>query len=234
MNFPKLELQATWGNENVALFALEDGTGAGPAVWCHGVVPDQHAFRSSNGGWVIPWRNHAAEADRSLLAPTICARSVGLTDSRIGPATGVLTLPLHTAGYVLRTLRTTGRLSHIPFPADPEAFRDAARIGARLRALQTFAEAPAEAFRHARLVGQASGPTLDVPTPQRAFAGDGEAGYVALLSDQSLAASANVSERTWPEVSISRYKSSINGFRAGHSVKLPRFTAKHSRLLVDR
>jgi hypothetical protein len=35
IDFPKAALQDAWGAENFALFAVADGTGAGPAVWCH-------------------------------------------------------------------------------------------------------------------------------------------------------------------------------------------------------
>ena len=117
---------------------------------------------------------------------------------------------------------------HVPFPANPETFQEAARIGARIRALQTFAEPPAEEFRRARLVGQASGPVLDVPTPQRAFAGDGEAGHVALLSDQSLRI-ANVSERIW-QFSVSGYQVLYRWLRARNGDEI---TAVLQRNILD-
>lgn len=44
------ELASKWGRDNLALFSMSGGTGAGPAVWCHGVMPDQHSFRGSYGG----------------------------------------------------------------------------------------------------------------------------------------------------------------------------------------
>lgn len=117
---------------------------------------------------------------------------------------------------------------HVPFPANPEAFLEAARIGARLRALQTFAEPPSEEFRRARLVGHASGPALDVPTPQRAFAGDDEAGYVALLSDRSLRI-ANVSERVW-QFSVSGYQVLYRWLRARNGDEI---TAVLQRNILD-
>ncbi len=85
---------------------------------------------------------------------------------------------------------------HVPFPADREAFAEAAQIGARIRALQGFAAAPSPTFHSARLIGQASGPALDVSTPQRAFTAGIPAGTVALLPDRSLCM-AGVSERIW-------------------------------------
>jgi type ISP restriction-modification system protein len=47
---PRPELQEVWGANNVCLYALPGGTGAGPAVWCYGLLPDYHAFRGSYGG----------------------------------------------------------------------------------------------------------------------------------------------------------------------------------------
>ena len=54
------DLQEVWGDSdipgdgNVCLYALPGGTGAGPAVWCHGLLPDYHAFRGSYGGYAFP------------------------------------------------------------------------------------------------------------------------------------------------------------------------------------
>jgi hypothetical protein len=44
---PRPVLQALWGDSNICLYALPKGTGAGPAVWAHGQLPDYHAFRGS-------------------------------------------------------------------------------------------------------------------------------------------------------------------------------------------
>src|SRR5262249_19284488 len=35
-DFLRPTLQQVWGNSNVGLYAMPSGTGAGPAVWCHG------------------------------------------------------------------------------------------------------------------------------------------------------------------------------------------------------
>jgi len=231
VNFPKLELQATWGGQNVALFALEDGTGAGPAVWCHGLVPDQHAFRGSYGGWVFPLRNHAGEGIGHYLAPTLIPGLSAAYGFQVEPQQvfdAILAL-LSATSYTTRFAHDLeDDFPHVPFPANPETFQEAARIGARIRALQTFAESPAEEFRRARLVGQASGPVLDVPTPQRAFAGDGEAGHVALLSDQSLRI-ANVSERIW-QFSVSGYQVLYRWLRARNGDEI---TAVLQRNILD-
>ncbi|MGH7065963.1 MAG: type ISP restriction/modification enzyme, partial [Stellaceae bacterium] len=63
VDFPKRALQTAWGTENFAVFALNDGTGAGPAVWCHSLKPDQHAFRGSYGGWFFRFAITAARAE---------------------------------------------------------------------------------------------------------------------------------------------------------------------------
>jgi hypothetical protein len=69
---------------------------------------------------------------------------------------------------------------------------------------------------------------LDVPTPQRAFAGDGEVGYVALLSDQSLRI-ANVSERAW-QFSVSGYQVLYRWLRARNGDEI---TALLQRNILD-
>ena len=68
---PRLDLRSTWGEHNIGLFALNDGTGKGPAVWCHGLIPDQHAFRGSYGGWVFPLWDHARENVGHRLRPDL-------------------------------------------------------------------------------------------------------------------------------------------------------------------
>ena len=53
LNRPGPELQAVWGTSNIGLYAIPAGTSAGPAVWCHGSLPDYHAFRGSYGGYAF-------------------------------------------------------------------------------------------------------------------------------------------------------------------------------------
>lgn len=215
VDFPKPDLQAAWGEHNIALFALEDGTGAGPAVWCHGMKPDQHGFRGSYGGWVFPLRSHAAEGAGHYLNGALIPGLSAAYGTAIEPQDvfdAVLAL-LSASSYTTRfAYDLEDDFPHVPFPADVDVFRKAARIGARLHALQTFAEAPDPEFRRARLVGEASGPDLDVPTPQRAFVGQDDTGYVALRSDHSLRV-ANVSARAW-RFSVSGYQVLYRWLRA--------------------
>jgi hypothetical protein len=215
IDFPKPDLQTAWGEHNVALFVLEDGTGAGPAVWCHGLKPDQHGFRGSYGGWVFPLRSHAAEGAGQYLNGALILGLSAAYGTPIDPQDifdAVLAL-LSASSYTTRfAYDLEDDFPHVPFPADVDVFREAARIGARLRALQTFADAPRPEFRRARLVGEASGPDLDVPTPQRAFVGQGDTGHVALRSDQSLRV-ADVSARAW-QFSVSGYQVLYRWLRA--------------------
>ena len=53
-DFLRPELQEVWGSTNIGFYAMPGGTGAGPAVWCHGLLPDYHAFRGSYGGYAFP------------------------------------------------------------------------------------------------------------------------------------------------------------------------------------
>lgn len=202
---PRTDLQRAWGAENVALFALGDGTGAGPAVWCHALVPDQHAF-SARGGWVFPLWSRSGEGGGHYLHPGLLRALSGVLEFAIAPLEmfdAVLAL-LSASSYTTRFAHDLeDGFPRIPFPADPAVFRAAAALGSRIRAVQTFAEPPAERFRRARLVGRASAARLRVPAPGRAFAADGEAGAIALLPDGSLRA-AGVSRRAW-EFAIGGY-----------------------------
>ena len=225
------ELRKAWGDQNIALVARERGTGAGPAIWSHGLVPDQHAFRGSAGGWVFPLTNHAAEGLGHFLAPTLVPGLSAAYGFHVEPQQvfdAILAL-LSATSYTTRFAHDLeDDFPHVPFPANPDTFREAARIGARIRSLQTFAEPPAEEFRRARLIGHASGLVLDVPTPQRAFAGDGDTGYVALLADRSLRI-ANVSERTW-QFSVSGYQVLYRWLRARNGDEI---TAVLQRNILD-
>ena len=198
IDFPKPALQAVWGQENFALFALKDGTGAGPAVWCHGLKPDQHAF-NNRGGWVFPFRSHNAEGSAHHLRPALVgglAAAYGTPVAALDAFDAILAL-LSATSYTTRfAFDLEDDFPHVPFPADHGAFLDAARIGARIRALQGLGAAPGPAFRSARLAGRASGPALDVPAPRQAFVADGGAGTVALLPDRSLHME-RVPERVW-------------------------------------
>ena len=198
VDFPKPALQAAWDTANFALFALKDGTGAGPSVWCHSVLPDQHAF-NNRGGWVFPFRNHNAESRGHYLHPALVAglsAIYGVPVTALDAFDAILAL-LSATSYTTRFgFDLEDDFPHVPFPADHRAFTEAARIGARIRALQGMEAVPAPGFQSARLSGRPSGTALEVPAPRRAFAGADGTGTVALLPDRSLCM-ANVPERVW-------------------------------------
>lgn len=94
--------------------------------------------------------------------------------------------------------------AHVPFPANADVFADAVRIGAEIRAVETFAREPAAAYRSPRLTGKATELTLAVPNSD-AFHSDGTGrGFVPLLADQSLRLG-NLPERVW-EFGVSGYR----------------------------
>ena len=215
VDFPKRALQTAWGAENVALFAVEDGTGSGPAVWCHGLKPDQHAFKGSYGGWVFPFRNHNPESRGHFLAATLVNGLASAYGRQIAPidAFDVILALLSASSYTTRfALDLEDDFPHVPFPAAPETFAAAAGIGARIRALQGFAAAPGPEFRTARLAGHASGETMAVPSPQRAYVSTDPTGTVALLPDRSLYI-AEVPERVW-DFEVSGYRVLYRWLRA--------------------
>jgi len=199
VDFPKRLLQDTWGEDNIALFAVEDGTGVGPAVWCHGKKPDQHAFKGSYGGWVFPLRNHTPESRGHFFAPNVIgglSAAYGRAVAPIEAFDAILAL-LSASSYTTRfAFDLEDEFPHVPFPADPAAFAEAAQIGSRIRALEGFSAPPSPEFCAARLVGRASGPVLDLPPPSLTFTSAGATGAVALRRDQSLRI-VDVPERVW-------------------------------------
>ncbi len=199
-------LQDAWGDENIALVVLNSGTGAGPAVWCHGLKPDQHAFRGSYGGWIFPFCNHNPEGRGHFLTPELVGGLAAVYGTAVAPQDvfdAILAL-LSASTYTTRfAFDLEDDFPHVPFPADPDVFAAAAEVGARIRALEGFTDAPGAEFRTARLTGHASGATLAVPTPQRAFVAAGPVGTVGLMVDRSLTI-ADVPQRVW-DFSVSGY-----------------------------
>src|SRR5262249_29247922 len=68
---PRPDMQRVWGIENLCLYALPNGTGAGPAVWCHGLLPDYHAFRGSYGGYAFPLYDRRPRVNASNVSPSL-------------------------------------------------------------------------------------------------------------------------------------------------------------------
>jgi hypothetical protein len=197
-----------WGADNVCLYAMPTGTGAGPAVWIHGLLPDYHGFRGSYGGYAFPlWdRRHGPAAHN--LNPTLLG---GLSVLYARPveaeeAFDAIAALLSATSYTHRFAWDLEEcFPHVPFPRDVENFERASRIGAALRRIATYAENAPEPHRRARLAGRATGLLLEVRPIGDSFLADGSGnGFIPLQSDQSLRV-ANVSQRAW-EFQVSGYR----------------------------
>lgn len=204
---PRPELQRVWGSENHAIISLPRGTGEGSAAWSHSAPPDQHSFRGSYGGWIFPLYNPDPTGTGHFLIPQLTgnlelAYREPVTPSEVFDA--ILAL-LSATSYTTRYARDLeDDFPHVPFPTTIERFREAARIGARVRVLEGFKDKPAAEFRNARLEGDAAGAPLDVPTPSRAFAGDEGHGAITLVEGTDFRID-GVSQRAW-EFHVSGYQ----------------------------
>lgn len=199
--FLRTKLQAVWGVAgNYCLYCLPSGTGAGPAVWTHGLVPDRHAFRGSYGGYAFPlWDRRRGPAAHNLNPALLDGLSLAYR-RQVAPeeAFDAVAALLSATGYTARfAWDLEEAFPHVPFPADPATFAAAARIGAEIRAVESFGRDPAPAFRTARLLGRATGLLLAVPKPATAYLEDGTGtGFIPLQADQSLRL-AGLSTRAW-------------------------------------
>ena len=203
---PRQALQDVWGGNNVALFAKGDGTGGGPAVWCHGLIPDQHAFRGSYGGWVLPlWDRREGQGGALVNREFLSELQDGL-GMAAGPqevfdcALALLSASSYTTRFAWDLQDS---FPHIPFPADTGLFRRTAETGARIRGLQTYTAYPDERFFLGRIQGRVAGPILDVPPTRRAFARQGDEGTLALTASGDMRV-ASVPARVW-DFAVSGY-----------------------------
>ncbi len=143
------ELQQVWGINNVCLYALPGGTGAGPAVWCHGLLPDYHAFRGSYGGYAFPLHDRRP----NINAPNVLPALVESLSAAYGAAVAaenvfdaILCL-LSASSYSLRFAEDLEDVfPHVPFPARHAIFEHAVRVGREIRAVETFARPPDAAY----------------------------------------------------------------------------------------
>ena len=152
-DFLRPELQEAWGHQNFALYAMPSGTGDGPAVWCHGLLPDYHAFRGSYGGYAFPLYDRRAghgPSNLNVLLVEALGAAYGTTVTAEAVFDAILTL-LSAASYTTRFAEDLEDVfPHIPFPSDPTIFRDAVAIGADIRMVQTFARRPGSTFLQGR------------------------------------------------------------------------------------
>jgi len=145
LNRPGPQLQRAWGADNMALYALPNGTGTGPGVWCHGLLPDYHAFRGSYGGYAFPLHDRRPEVAGSNVSQTLVdglAAAYGATVAPEQVFDAMLCL-LSARSYSLRFSEDLEDVfPHIPFPADHDVFLRAAELGADIRTIETFARPP--------------------------------------------------------------------------------------------
>ncbi len=141
-------------------------TGAGPAVWCHGLMPDYHSFRGSYGGYAFPLRDHRPGRGPFNLAPDLL-RGLATAYGQPVEAPDVFDATLSLLSATSYTLRYAEDLEdvfpHIPFPSDYALFLEAVEVGREIRAVETFGRSPGAAFltaRAARIETEATG-TLD-------------------------------------------------------------------------
>jgi len=123
-------------------------TGAGPAVWCHGLLPDYHAF-SGRGGYAFPLRDHRPGHGPFNLSPALLtglAAIYGAPVSAQDTFDAILTL-LSATSYTLRFAEDLEDVfPHVPFPNDHALFLEAAALGQEIRAVETFARPPRPEF----------------------------------------------------------------------------------------
>jgi len=145
LNRPGPALQRVWGSNNVALYALPGGTGAGPAVWCHGLLPDYHAFRGSYGGYAFPLHDRRPEVASSNVSAALIGGLSAVYGVPVAPEDifNTILCLLSAHSYSQRFAEDLEDvLPHVPFPADHATFVRAARLGADIQAVQTFARPP--------------------------------------------------------------------------------------------
>jgi hypothetical protein len=177
---PRPKLAAAWGHSNTCLFALPANTGRGAAVWSYSDYPDRHAFRGSYGGYAFPLYDRRSGPTATNISPTLI--------TGLGTAYGETIAPedIFDAILALLSARSYARrraedledvFPHVAFPADLDEFQNAARIGAEIRAVETFERPPvAQPAAFCRLASQPAGDVAAV---------DYQDGAIALCADGS-------------------------------------------------
>jgi hypothetical protein len=124
-------------------------TGHGPAIWCHGLLPDYHAFRGSYGGYAFPLRDNRAGHGPFNVSPNLLAglaANYGASVSAQDAFDAILAL-LSATSYTLRFAEDLEDVfPHVPFPSDHALFLEAAALGREIRAVETFARPPRAEF----------------------------------------------------------------------------------------
>jgi hypothetical protein len=173
-DFLRPELQEVWGADNIGLYALPNGTGAGPAVWCHGLLPDYHAFRGSYGGFAFPLYDRRPNVAGPNISPMLVANLSVAYGEAVSPEDvfDAILCVLSATSYTLRFAEDLEDVfPHVPFPAQHVIFQRAAECGREIRAVETFARQPHARYRQARFVRVATEPRSAVAPVEYA---DGE------------------------------------------------------------
>jgi len=200
-DFLRPDLQEAWGDNNACLYAMPNGTGAGPAVWCHGLLPDYHAFRGSYGGYSFPLHDRRPEISGPNVSSTLVA---SLSAAYGGPlrANDIFDAILCLLSATSYTLRFAEDLEdvfpHVPFPAQLAVFQNAAGLGREIRAVETFAREPNERYRPLNFVRVATQPRGPVAPVEYA---DGE----ITLCDDGTGRIVGIPQAVW-EFSVSGYR----------------------------
>lgn len=152
-------MQRAWGDTNVGLYSLKSNTGAGPGIWCHGLLPDYHSIKGSNGGYAFPLHDRRAGPDAHNLNPVLVAalaEAYGAAQTPEDIFDAILCL-LSATSYTRRFAEDLeDTFPHIPFPADPAVFARAAAVGREIHALEAFQRDPAPEFRPKAFCKQAA------------------------------------------------------------------------------
>lgn len=180
-DFLRPDLQEVWGSENVGLYAMPFGTGAGPAVWCHGLLPDYHAF-SGRGGYAFPLYDRRPEVNGPNLSTVLIESLSAAYGEPVAAedAFDAMLCLLSASSYTRRFAEDLeDTFPHIPFPARHETFTEAVRIGREIRAVETFAREPGERYCRPVFVRVDTQPRGAVARPEYADGG------IALCGDGS-------------------------------------------------
>ncbi|MEM8579597.1 MAG: type ISP restriction/modification enzyme [Pseudomonadota bacterium] len=140
------KLPTVWGTSNVGFYTLPNGIGAGPAIWCHGLLPDYHGFRGSYGGYAFPLHDRRPIKAAPNVEPGLTnglSALYGATVTAEQAFDGILCL-LSASTYTQRFAEDLEDVfPHVPFPASHDIFKCAVRLGTEIREIETFARAPA-------------------------------------------------------------------------------------------
>lgn len=198
---PRPALRSVWGDSNVCLFTLPNGVGAGPAAWCHGGYPDRHAFRGSYGGYAFPLHDRRPDTNApNILAGLLRSLSLAYGEDVVAEdAFDAVLCLLSATSYSLRFAEDLEDVfPHVPFPGRPEVFREAVRLGREIRAVETFARDPGEAYRpdgFVRVVTEPRGVVAEV---------EFDAGEIVLCGDGT-GRIVGISREVW-EFAVSGYR----------------------------